>query len=159
METVTLHELKALEATFYDNPGDVVVMGIIADWLDENGYEKTAFAYRWCAKNQKWPQVNPPGYLWNGVIGDVYRDIGHSLERECDHVLRSLGREASRGVEIPLQLRLTDNLPPSLPSSRLGYTHSSHWTNPLRAGMYSLGEALNMRDLDVPKKPQKANRA
>ena len=139
-------ELDALEATFYDNPGDPVVMGVIADWLDERGFERTAFAYRWGAKRGKWPLTSGGWFFWDGhpdYLGRHHRYIGVTLDNECGIVLQNLGEDAYVGRALPLQLRLaTGSLELIAMCAVPHYAYVQFWHNPLRVAMYALGEVL-----------------
>lgn len=138
--SVNFTELDQLEATFYDNPGDPVVMGVIADWLDEHGFEKMAFAYRWGAKFGKWPVTSDrERFLWNRFGPDGSHSLlCGSIDTLCDNTLTELW---DLSLSLPFGLEKADGV------NRSSCLFVMAWQNPLRAGMYALGEALNMKEI------------
>lgn len=45
----------------YPVPVPATEMGVLADWLDENGEPDLAFAYRWAARRGHFPRLTPKG--------------------------------------------------------------------------------------------------
>jgi uncharacterized protein (TIGR02996 family) len=60
---------EAFQADIQANPGDASLRLIYADWLQEQGREDLAIAYRWSAKHDFCPYVSPKGRIvgWHGT--------------------------------------------------------------------------------------------
>ena len=52
---------------------------VYADRLDEDGQHDLAYAYRWCAKNKKWPLI----YDTSTCFYKVYWDLSYGTYYSC----------------------------------------------------------------------------